>query len=392
MRLAYFSPLAPVTSDISKYSEELLPYLAKYAAIDIFIDDYIPTNPLITNAFNIYNYLRYYEKAGEYDLTLYHLGNSQHCRYLYPFVFNYPGIGVLHDRSLFQPTNQYMIDASQAVVVPNQYELEQVQAGYPQKPAIQIPMYICKNNLVSDSEKTSLRAEFGFSSEKCILVSFGDIYPSNRVHICLRAIARLIKDFPYLRYILVGECGKNYDVIQYIQSLRLENYVYITGPVDNQVYLDIMQIADICIHLRYPTIDETTDTLLQFFAAGIPAIVSNYRHYAEYPNECCLKVDVDPHEEYDLFQTVKRLITNKALRNQYGNNAQKYITENCTLEQIGFRYIAFLENILRERSKQRGTLLQRNGFDIIQHITEEADKLQISPMQNLVMDELLPLL
>jgi hypothetical protein len=39
MRLAYFSPINPVQSGISDYSEELLPYLADAGAdLDLFID------------------------------------------------------------------------------------------------------------------------------------------------------------------------------------------------------------------------------------------------------------------------------------------------------------------------------------------------------------------
>jgi len=46
LRIAYCSPVNPAPSGISDYSEELLPYLAQYAEITLFIEDGLrPANP-----------------------------------------------------------------------------------------------------------------------------------------------------------------------------------------------------------------------------------------------------------------------------------------------------------------------------------------------------------
>ncbi len=47
MRIAYFSPLNPVESGISDYSEDLLPWLAAYLDIDLFVDGYRPSSPAL---------------------------------------------------------------------------------------------------------------------------------------------------------------------------------------------------------------------------------------------------------------------------------------------------------------------------------------------------------
>ena len=58
MKLAYFSPLSPKHSGIADYSEELLPYLAQHAEIDLFVDGFTPTNEAITQAFDVFDYQR----------------------------------------------------------------------------------------------------------------------------------------------------------------------------------------------------------------------------------------------------------------------------------------------------------------------------------------------
>ena len=49
MKIAYFSPLSPVKSGISEYSEiHLLPFLKKYCEVVVFIDkNYEPTNEYV---------------------------------------------------------------------------------------------------------------------------------------------------------------------------------------------------------------------------------------------------------------------------------------------------------------------------------------------------------
>ena len=83
LKLAYFSPVNPVQSGISDYSEELLPYLARYADIDLYVDDYTPTNQEITRQFEVYPAGKFSRQAGRYDTYLFHMGNSAAHSYIY---------------------------------------------------------------------------------------------------------------------------------------------------------------------------------------------------------------------------------------------------------------------------------------------------------------------
>jgi len=97
MKIAYFSPLSPVKSGISIYSESnLLPYLSKYCEIDVIIDEnYKPTNEYVKNNFPIIPYKKFDRK--KYDIIIYQLGNNTYHEYIYNTLQNYPGIVVVHD-------------------------------------------------------------------------------------------------------------------------------------------------------------------------------------------------------------------------------------------------------------------------------------------------------
>ena len=99
LKLAYFSPLPPEPSGISDYSRELLPYLARWAEVHLYIDDYQLADKEIAWEFPVFNYREFPWRRPlyDYDCTLYHLGNSAVHRYLYPYVSQHPGVVVLHD-------------------------------------------------------------------------------------------------------------------------------------------------------------------------------------------------------------------------------------------------------------------------------------------------------
>ncbi|HEV2827144.1 MAG TPA: hypothetical protein VGW76_06030, partial [Pyrinomonadaceae bacterium] len=104
MKLAYFSPFNPQPSGISDYSEELLPYLAAHADIDLFVDGFQPTNQDLSTRFESFDYQHepaVIDRLREYDAIVYHLGNDH--RYhtgIVRVMRQHPGIAVFHDFAL----------------------------------------------------------------------------------------------------------------------------------------------------------------------------------------------------------------------------------------------------------------------------------------------------
>ena len=106
MRIAYFTPLSPQHCGISDHSQELLPYLAPYADIDIMISgDYTPSDSRIREQFRIVDYREYLKDPGVYDAAVYQVGNNLRFHaYMMPCLRAAPGIVVLQDYCL-----QYLV-------------------------------------------------------------------------------------------------------------------------------------------------------------------------------------------------------------------------------------------------------------------------------------------
>ena len=76
MRLAFFTPLNPVRSGISDYSEELLPHLGKFAEIDIVVGPYQPANDEIAKQFRLLQVPEFLSRKSSYDCVIYQIGNN----------------------------------------------------------------------------------------------------------------------------------------------------------------------------------------------------------------------------------------------------------------------------------------------------------------------------
>ncbi len=78
-RIAYASPLNPAASGISDYSEELLPYLARYAEVTPYVADGLrPSNANLLRHMDVrlLSRLARDQRRKPYDAIIYHMGNS----------------------------------------------------------------------------------------------------------------------------------------------------------------------------------------------------------------------------------------------------------------------------------------------------------------------------
>ena len=97
MRLAWFSPMPPVPSGIAACSAGLVAALGDEHQIDVYVDE--PVTRLAPGTRSAHEFV-WRHRLDPYDLTVYQLGNSSHHDFLWPYLFRYPGLTVLHDAHL----------------------------------------------------------------------------------------------------------------------------------------------------------------------------------------------------------------------------------------------------------------------------------------------------
>src|SRR6185436_16388678 len=94
-RIAYLSPLNPAPSGISDYSEELLPYLAQYADITLYMDAGLhPSNQTLARYLEVrpVGRLARDQRRRPYDAIVYHMGNSPLHAWIWDALQRVPGV------------------------------------------------------------------------------------------------------------------------------------------------------------------------------------------------------------------------------------------------------------------------------------------------------------
>lgn len=393
MRIAYFSPLGPQRSGISDYSEELLPYLGQYAEFDLFVDGYTPSNPDVTRCWPVYDYRDFETQRPlrRYDAAVYQMGNSRIHAYIYQTLCRFPGITVLHDYilhhlviemtagagdesgyirelgychgtagadyarvalyerrfnpSLRFPANRRVIDASLGVIVHSAYARSLIVAASPD-----VPVGVVNHHALplrtQPAAKDSRRA-LGLDEGALLFASIGLATPEKRLDVALRAFRRVREHRPDAHFLIVGEVAPEYDLCSIIDDLDLTDAVSLTGYVAQDALRRYIAAIDIAVNLRWPTMGETSGSLLRLLNAGKPTMVSNVGSYAELPSNCCRKIPVGEDEEEQIFQAMLALAEDPGGRRDLGQRAQSYVQCHHSIQGSAQQYAAFIGYVLR---------------------------------------------
>jgi len=382
MKIALFSPLNPVETGISDYTEEMLFELAKYFAIDLYIDHgYVPSNKEIQSYFNIIPFDFHKFNASEYDEIIYQMGNNYtgHC-YIYEALKRYPGIVVLHDYVLqgfyaerflesgdfneyqqllkkyyFQkgekiardttermpfpiwetekafeyPLNEEIIEYAKVLIVHSEFIKKRIQKKT-NKPVIKINQH---GHPVKTFNIERIRKELGLEKDDFFISSVGFVNKNRRYDVILRAISEL--NDPRVKYVIVGKDRGNI-----LDNVMSENYknIIIKGYLPLTELEGLICASDICINLRYPAMGESSASLLRMMGYGKPTLVTNFGSYAEFPDYCVLKINPDIDEKDMIKRYITALIDDVDFRFSVGREAREYVNKESCIKKCTDEY------------------------------------------------------
>lgn len=384
-RIAYCSPVNPAPSGISDYSEELLPYLAQYAEITLFVEPGLkPDNPQLARHFELLPLHRLDRELRRhpYQGLVYHMGNSAAHAAIWHQARRIPGVVVLHDfvlhhfmlwyaanvqhdvqiyvrematrygsqgehiaqlmiRSRFTdaafdfPCCEPVLETARGLIVHSAYVHERAATIRPDLPVAIVPMGV---PLPPRQQRAAARSQLGLPPHAAILAGFGHINAWKRVEPTLRALATLRAEGRDARLILVGSVSPNYDLHGLIARTGLHDAVTVTGYVPRTAFEAYVAAADLCVNLRYPTGGETSASLLRLLGAGQPTLVSAVGSFAELPAGVAAQVDPGPAEVEQILAYCRLLLDRPELAAAMGRRARSFVTTEHTLSRAAQGY------------------------------------------------------
>src|ERR1700689_1710679 len=143
--------------------------------------------------------------------------------------------------------------------------------------------------------------------------------------------------------ILVGEAHAELPLDAMIATLNLSAHVRQIGFAPLQDFNGYLGACDIVLNLRYPTVGESSGTLLRALGMGKAVVVSDVGSFREYPDEICLKAPVDGTEEDHLFEYMNLLVARPEIAHALGARARQWVERECNWDLVAQRYVCFLE-------------------------------------------------
>ena len=373
MRLAFFSPLPPARSGIADYSEALLASLKPLVDVEVFSGAHQPFDP------------------ARFDIALYHVGNNGYHGFVYETALRHPGVVVMHESNLHHlmadltirrgdwdayvreceynggvkarefaervrrlevgpdyeglPMTRRLLESARGIIVHSQFMADEMRAAGFAGPVGVIP----HGAWIPVGDRTAYRYKLGLDELTPLIGIFGFLKPYKRIAESLRAFRRLVRLAPNARMILVGEPHPEFPIEPMIRSMGLSANVRVLGFTPIAEFVGYLSACDIVLNLRYPTVGESSGTLLRSLGLGKAVMVSDLGSFGEFPDDVCLKVPVGAGEEDLIFEYLNLLVSRPEVAQQLGARAKDYVARECNWDTVARQYAGFLEAVAAGR-------------------------------------------
>ncbi len=402
MRIAHFGPLPPLRSGISDYCSALLPELGKLVEVDLWVDQDLKNISLPSNGrFGVINYVHSLEKVArlrEYDAILYHMGNNPEFHSnLYEVFLDHPGIVVLHDYMLHHfmighhlnrkhcrdsyidefrynygtpgqqmaetmvdaegridwqnkylercPLNKRIVDHATGIIAHSDYAIMRLLANT-HRPLRKIAFL---NQAVSSPRAPSeARVELGLDQDSFVVGTFGSYGYHKRVPQIIQAFSVFWARRPKSVLLFVGWGYPKNEIYEEARRLGLDrSAVKIVGSaITDEKFEAYIAATDICLCLRFPTMGETSGTVLRAMALQRPVVVTDVGWYSELPNDIVLKIAPDHLEIEILAESLHELYSNSNFAATLASNARAFVLKYHDPARIAHEYVDFIDEVI----------------------------------------------
>ena len=402
LHIAIVTPWPNQQTGIANYVYRLMPYWAKYFDIDIFVD--VPDDPqqekaceLLPNPYGgVFRLEELDETADLYDEMIFHIGNNSDFHVnIYKALRRHHGIAEIHDfdlsaffyygfflteeKELFEEAlwfgygkkgSDYYRELVNGLAYDGRYPMTDAVASYA-KGTIMHNMWSlnqCKSpddkfviphasfdidsvDLTGTAE--SIKERINWQEGDVVISQMGFVNPNKRFRLVIKAFQMLAGKYPNVKLVFWGKEVEN-EATNLIEMLNLSRKAYVMGYLTRDEYQAGLDLSDVVVNLRYPSMGESSGTLCEAFKSGKPVIVSAVGQYMEFPDDVCWKLPVYTNEEeeiYALSRMLEKMITYPVIRKTIGKNAANYANEVLSCEKIAAQYRDCIYTIHERNSK-----------------------------------------
>lgn len=236
------------------------------------------------------------------------------------------------------PLVRRVVENAKGIIVHSEYAKKMVLQTGICNPHVEHINQINYNNEINilDDEIKRVRAKYGVTDDEILVASFGYIAPTKRNYQVIKAINEIQTDQNLkVKYLMVGEGD-------YVDAC-LNEKIMKTGYISIHEFEKLIHCVDIVVNLRYPSMGETSATLLRAMTAGKACIVSDDAWFSELPDEVVVKVPIE--EEFEkpaLKKAIENLVRDKVGMQGLGSAAKEYVLQEHDPDLIAQKISSFI--------------------------------------------------
>lgn len=239
------------------------------------------------------------------------------------------------------PLFRLPVEASRLVAAHNAHMAEAIRAEVAGAEVVRLPM-MAERVPVAHGVAAALRARLGIAPHEFVVGSYGLLTGEKQIETVARAVTRAAATLPRIRLLLVGPVPDPAALDRLLARLRVRERTVVAGRVPFGEIPAHIEVADLVVHLRYPTARETSAALLRVLAQGRPTVMSDLEHQADIPAEAVVRADLTD-EEGEVTRAILRLASRPAERARLGAAARAFVSREHSPERCREGYEAALE-------------------------------------------------
>jgi glycosyltransferase involved in cell wall biosynthesis len=362
VKVAYYSPLPPSRSGIADYSTLLLPALCE--RVDVVVAE--PG-----------------KRAPSADVALYHVGNDPDAHgWIVDALYERPGVVVLHEYVLHHlisgmtigrgdgrgyldamerehgvagrllglgvldnllpllwetqperfPLAGTVLDHARGLIVHSDFVARQARAAGYRGRLWRVPHPAWPMHAVEPAADVAGDPLIG---------CFGFLNMNKRIPQLLQAFAALRRTRPGARLLLAGAAGERFDLSRRLERLGLgDEAITRLDYVPEERMWSLMAASDVLVNLRFPTMGETSGSVIRGLSLGKALVVSDVGWFGELPDDVVLKIPVDDYE-VPLLEAALGFAADHGA--ELGAAARAYVRREHDLGRVADAYAAALE-------------------------------------------------
>ena len=338
MNLAWFSPWPPQPSGIAGRSAELVAALAARGhGVDVFVDDRarrltrVPDEGPSSGAVRVQSAHDFVWRAarGQYQRVVYQMGNSRLHEFMWPYLFQFPGITVLHDARLHHargrslllrdrdddyraefswnhpgvpadlaelgvrgfdgpyyyqwPMVRAIVESSTLTLCHSRGAAAELRDAYPQRAIDYLPLGEGPADPGLSDVAGRFRSRHGLDPSHVIFGVHGALTREKRVLPILRAFAALRTRLNDCRLLLAGRPDPALELDRHLDELGCRDAVHLISDLDDAEFDAAIAASDVCLNLRWPTALETSGPWIRSLALSRATVILDLAHQGHVP-------------------------------------------------------------------------------------------------------------